>query len=181
VLLMFAEAENELKHGPTPEAIAAFEAVRRRAFRVSLSRVGTTPTTKEAFFNALVNERFLEFGGEGIRKYDLIRWNLLDAKIKEARANLTDMLNATGRYANVPRYLFWRNDGEEIVFMHSLYRPSTLTTAPTGWTRLDWRQNLTPAFITSVAQFFTPNKTELFPIPQPALDANPKLKQDYGY
>ncbi|GAA4453333.1 RagB/SusD family nutrient uptake outer membrane protein [Nibrella saemangeumensis] len=181
VLLMFAEAENELKNGPTAEAIAAYEEVRKRAFKGDASKIGVTPTTKQEFFNAVANERYLEFGGEGIRKYDLIRWNLLDAKIKETRANLTDMLNATGKYANVPRYLFYRNNGEEMVFLNSLYKPTTLTTAPTGWTRVDWRQNITTTYVNSVAQYFTPNKSELFPINQAALDANPKLKQDYGY
>ncbi|GAA4417581.1 RagB/SusD family nutrient uptake outer membrane protein [Nibrella viscosa] len=181
VLLMFAEAENELKNGPTPAAIAAYEEVRKRAFKGDAGKIGVTPTTKQAFFEAVVNERFLEFGGEGIRKYDLIRWNLLEAKIKETRANLTDLMNASGRYANVPRYMFYRNNGEEMVFLNSLYKPTTLTTAPTGWTRVDWRQNVTATYVTSVAQYFTPNKSELFPINQAALDANPKLKQDYGY
>ncbi|MDZ7936038.1 MAG: RagB/SusD family nutrient uptake outer membrane protein [Emticicia sp.] len=48
--------------------------------------MGKTPTTKTEFFNAIVNERYLEFGSEGIRKFDLLRWNLLAAKIAEARA-----------------------------------------------------------------------------------------------
>ncbi len=181
VLLMFAEAENELKNGPTALAIAAFEEVRKRGYAGKTALMGTTPTTKDGFFTALVNERWLEFGGEGIRKYDLIRWNLLNAKITETRANLNDMLAVKGKYANVPQYVFWRVNGEEMQFLNSLYKPNTTTTAPTGWTRLDWRQNLTAAYITSVAQFFTPNKSELLPINQSAIDANPNLKQDYGY
>src|SRR5690606_14419963 len=65
VLLMFAEAENEL-NGTTPEAIAAYEAVRKRAFFDEWeSRMGTTPNGKEPFFQAIVKERLLEFGGEG--------------------------------------------------------------------------------------------------------------------
>jgi hypothetical protein len=31
------------------------------------------------------------------------------------------------------------------------------------------------------AYYFTPNHSELLPIPQQALDANKNLKQDYGY
>lgn len=181
VLLMFAEAENELKGGPTAQAIAAFEEVRKRGYAGKTALIGTTPTTKDGFFNAIVNERLLEFGGEGIRKYDLIRWNLLGSKIVEARANLTDMQAAKGKYANVPQYLFWKNNGEEIQFLNSFYKANTSTANITGWTRLDWRQNITATYITSVAQFFTPNKSELLPINQSALDANPKLKQDYGY
>ncbi|WP_375444432.1 RagB/SusD family nutrient uptake outer membrane protein [uncultured Fibrella sp.] len=181
VLLMFAEAENELKGGPTAQAIAAFEEVRKRGYAAKTALIGTTPTTKDAFFNAIVNERLLEFGGEGIRKYDLIRWNLLNTKIVEARANLTDMQAAKGKYANVPQYLFWKNNGEEIQFLNSFYKANTSTANIAGWTRLDWRQNITATYITSVAQYFTPNKSELLPINQSALDANPKLKQDYGY
>lgn len=32
--------------------------------------------TKEDFFNAIVQERAWEFGGEKHRRYDLARWNL---------------------------------------------------------------------------------------------------------
>ncbi|GAB4032169.1 RagB/SusD family nutrient uptake outer membrane protein [Spirosoma gilvum] len=181
VLLMFAEAENELKGGPTAQAIAAFEEVRKRGYGGKTALIGTTPTTKNDFFNAIINERLLEFGGEGIRKYDLIRWNLLASKIAETRANLTDMQGAKGKYTYVPQYLFWKNNGEEIQFLNSMFKPNTTTTAPTGWTRLDWRQNITATYITSVAQYFTANKSELLPINQSALDANPKLTQDYGY
>ena len=181
VLLMFAEAENELKGGPTAPAVAAFEEVRKRGYAGKTALMGTTPTNKEGFFNAIVNERLLEFGGEGIRKYDLIRWNLLGTKIAETRQNLDDMRLAKGKYTNVPQYLFWKNNGEELQFLNSMYKPNTTTTAPTGWTRLDWRQNITTTYVTSVAQYFTANKNELFPINQSALDANPKLTQDYGY
>ena len=181
VLLMFAEAENELKGGPTAAATAAFEEVRKRGYAGKTALMGTTPTTKDGFFNAIVNERLLEFGGEGIRKYDLIRWNLLATKITETRQNLDDMRLAKGKYTYVPQYLFWKNNGEELQFLNSLYKPNTTTTAPTGWTRVDWRQNISTTYITSVAQYFTPNKNELLPINQSALDANPNLTQDYGY
>jgi hypothetical protein len=179
VLLMFAEAENEI-NGPTALAVSAYEEVRKRAFKGNETKIGVTPTAKAAFFDAVVNERLLEFGGEGIRKYDLVRWNLLDTKIKQTRAALTEMLSRTGKYANVPQYLYWKQNGEEYVFSNTFYE-KTPTTAPTGYTRLDWTQNITAAYVTSVAQYFTPNKNELYPINQAALDANPKLKQDYGY
>ena len=77
VLLMYAEAVNEINGSPTPAAITAFEEVRKRAYRGNTALIGITPTDKAGFFNAIVNERFLEFGHEAIRKYDLIRWNLL--------------------------------------------------------------------------------------------------------
>src|SRR6185312_15030718 len=75
VLLMYAEAENEISNGPTAAAIEAFQKVRARAFAGNTDQMGTPPNDKEGFFEAIVNERALEFGTEGIRKYDLIRWN----------------------------------------------------------------------------------------------------------
>ncbi len=80
VLLMFAEAENELNE-PTAGAISAFEEVRKRAYKGNETKIGKTPTDKVSFFDAIANERYLEFGSEGIRKFDLIRWNLLDQKL----------------------------------------------------------------------------------------------------
>ncbi len=189
VLLMFAESENEINGNPTAAAISAFEEVRKRAFtnKTSLA-IGKTPTTKDAFFNAIVDERFLEFGSEGIRKFDLIRWNLLTTKLTEARAKIQDMRDRKGAYANVPQYIFWRNNGEEIQFLNSFYKANTITTAPTGWTRLDWGQHLTTNVIDGVqlqvamARLFVPGKSELFPFDQATFDAyQGKLKQNPGY
>lgn len=189
VLLMFAEAENELNGSPSATAIAAFEEVRKRAFtNKSNPAIGKTPTTKADFFNAIVNERYLEFGSEGIRKFDLIRWNLLSAKIDETRAKIADMKDRKGAFANVPRYMFWRNNGEEIQFLNSFYKPTALTTAPAGWTRLDWTQHLTGNLIDGVtldkgiARFFVSGKSELFPYDQATVDAyQKKLVQNPGY
>jgi len=64
VLLMFAEAENEINNGPTAAAISAFEEVRKRVFKGNESRISTTPATKAGFFNAVVDERYLEFAGK---------------------------------------------------------------------------------------------------------------------
>ena len=188
VLLMFAEAENELNNNPTPAAIAAFEEVRRRAFRLNPAKVGITPNTKSEFFKAIVDERYLEFGSEGIRKFDLIRWNLLATKIEEARANIQLIRDTKGPYANVPRFLFWRNNGEEIQFLNSFYKTTSLTTAPAGWTRLDWTAHLATNVIDGVqlhqaiARLFVTGKSELFPFDQATVDAyQGKLKQNPGY
>lgn len=197
VLLMFAEAVNEINGGPNAEAIAAFEEVRKRAYGGNVGAIGVTPTSKDGFFNAIVNERYLEFAGEGIRKYDLIRWNLLAAKIApqtgEIRTKLKQLQNGTGPYANVPLYMFWKNNGEEIVFYNSFYKTdpnpampyknSTPACTTCEWSRIDWRQDLIRAnntlnvgnvnahYIDAIAYFFTPNKNELFPFDQQTMDA----------
>ena len=95
VLLMFAEAENEL-NGPTAAAYNAINMVRRRGYGKPINTPDPTVDipaglNKADFFKYLVRERTLELGGEGIRKYDLIRWNLLSVALSESRANMTRM------------------------------------------------------------------------------------------
>lgn len=197
VLLMFAEAENEINNGPTPQAIAAYEEVRRRAYRGNIALIGATPTTKNDFFNALVNERLLEFGHEGIRKYDLLRWNLLATKIAEARQQIQQIRDRTGAFARVPQFIYWRNNGEEIQYFagtgapanaQPFWRPTQIPSPLTGWTRTDWAQQLTTNQIDGrplwqgVASFFTPGKNELFPYDQATIASyQGLLKQNPGY
>jgi starch-binding outer membrane protein, SusD/RagB family len=197
VLLMYAEAVNEINNGPTPQAIAAFEEVRKRGFRGNESKIGTTPTDKAGFFDAIVNERYLEFAGEGIRKYDLIRWNLLATKVApqtgEIRTKLRQLRDAQGPYANVPQYIYWKNSGEEIERLNSFYQPSGSGTIP-GYTRTAWREDLLRAnntlnvgntsvhYIDAIAYFFTSNKSELFPYDQQTLDSyRGQLSQNPNY
>ncbi len=179
VLLMFAEAENELNNGPTADAKQAFEEVRRRGFSGNEEKMGATPLDKQGFFDALVKERSFEFGGEGIRKYDLIRWNLLAQKITEVRDNYTKLMNRQAPYDKIPQYMYYRPGSLLVVFANSLYNPSP-SEAP-GYTRVNWTRSITASWITNVAQLFKPNHSELLPIPQAVIDANPKITQDYGY
>ncbi len=89
VLLMLAEAENEL-NGPTALAKDCLTKVRARAFANSptynadVTEYVNNLNSKEAFFNAIVDERAWEFGSEALRKFDLIRWNLYAVKIEQA-------------------------------------------------------------------------------------------------
>lgn len=192
VLLMYAEAVNEISGAPDASATKAFEDVRKRAFVGNLSKVGVTPTDKIGFFNALVKERSFELGGEGIRKYDLIRWNSLGAKLQDAKTAMTTIVNTTTKYA---RYLYYRNVGEEFEFYPGTgyYLPDpavaptplyNATTNPTGYIRVDWRQNLTitaGGFIEKLGRSFKSNHSEVLPIHKSITDLNPNLKQDYGY
>jgi len=78
ILLIKAEAENELNNGPTPEAYAAFNQVRSRARNAGDSIRVTPPDlalglSKEEFRQAIFNERGVEFLGEGHRYFDLLR------------------------------------------------------------------------------------------------------------
>jgi starch-binding outer membrane protein, SusD/RagB family len=195
VLLMFAEAENEINGSPTPAAIAAYEEVRKRAFKGNEAKIGVTPTTKAGFFDAVVNERWLEFGSEALRKYDLIRWNLLGKKIDESRQALQDIQNGVGNYAKAPLAYYWKQNGEEIevynpsASKHPLNVPQQTPSPTTGWTKVDWRNHLTSTAAIDAkplwqafAAFFTPNKSELFPFDQGTIDAyQGKLKQNPNY
>jgi len=210
ILLMFAEADNELNGAPSQEAINAVLAVRQRAYVGNLTQVGTIPTTKTAFFNYIVKERMLEFGGEGLRKYDLIRWNLLETKINETRQKLTDFMNGTGAYANVPQYIFYKKPASTVVnYIPSktaqanvldidlytatgvakadvFYTPNQSVATPSGYTKVNWRLAMTQAYISgdpvkSYAYYFEPNKKELLPIALDVINSNYNLTQDYGY
>ncbi|MCD8185995.1 MAG: RagB/SusD family nutrient uptake outer membrane protein [Rikenellaceae bacterium] len=79
VLLLFAEAENEL-NGPTDSAKMALKTVRQRAFASQhwpekVEAFVNGLNTKEEFFQSIMDERKWEFGGEQIRRFDLARWN----------------------------------------------------------------------------------------------------------
>ena len=198
VLLMYAEAVNEINGSPTPEAIAAFEEVRKRGYRGNTGMIGTTPVDKAGFFNAIVNERYLEFGHEGIRKYDLLRWNLLTTKLAETRTKIQQIRDRVAPYNNVPQYIYWRNNGEEIQYYAGVgapanaqpfWRPTQIPSPTTGWTRVDWAQHLTTASAIDgrplwqgIAFFFTPGKSELFPFDQGTISSyQGKLQQNPNY
>lgn len=181
VLLMFAEADNEINNGPGDDAIARFEQVRKRAFKGNETKIGVTPTDKEGFFNAVANERYLEFGGEGIRKYDLIRWNLLATKLTEAKNNMFKIINKEAPYQNLPAIRFYKANSTTMVWSSSMYVP-TPAGKPAGYNQVNWALGgLVPAYINTLADSFRPNHGELLPIPQAAINANPNLTQDYGY
>lgn len=86
VLLMYAEAENEL-NGPAA-AVEYVNQVRRRAkineFAASIS--------KADLFTAIKKERALELCFEGIRRWDLIRWGEYYTKMQE----MVDYTKRTG-------------------------------------------------------------------------------------
>lgn len=81
VLLLLAEADNEINNGPTAEAKEMLKRVRNRAFVNATNKTEMVDdyinalTDHDSFKKAIMNERAWEFGGEFVRKFDLIRWN----------------------------------------------------------------------------------------------------------
>ncbi len=145
ILLMYAETENQLNPVPTDAAKTALKEVRKRAFPESLwpskveAYVEAEAANKGRFFDAIVDERAWEFGGEMLRKTDLVRWNLLGPKIQEMKEESLKIVNDDLKYQElVPNYIFWRTaaDGETIEILNPDHRlPST---AIPGYTRGNW-------------------------------------------
>jgi starch-binding outer membrane protein, SusD/RagB family len=161
VYLMLAEAENAL-NGPTDLAKNALATVRKRAFGQYASEVDTyiaeKATSKEAFFNMVVDERALEFGGECLRKFDLVRWNIYGKKIIETKKMLADITLASfdikepslEKYANYADVVYYKKINGTIHFLNPRYRlpveqvPTTtvdaasLTNDGTTFAKINW-------------------------------------------
>ena len=152
VLLMLAEAENEL-NGPTEIAQSALKRVRQRAFTSTYwptkvdDYIKSISTSKQSFFNAIVDERGWEFGGEMIRKYELIRWNLYAPKMKQMVEDLKLMADAaqtgTGKFSELPDYMYWKRDASGTF---KLLNPSRkyVGTPDATWTRVSFLASLKP-------------------------------------
>lgn len=99
VLLNYAEAcfniggkDYKIENGPT--ALEALEQVHTRAYEDANKSKGKdfidNIVNTDGFMEALYSENAWEFAGEGVRKYDLIRWGQLSHKILKMK---TDYLN----------------------------------------------------------------------------------------
>ncbi|KHJ39245.1 starch-binding protein SusD [Pedobacter glucosidilyticus] len=95
VLLMLAEAENEV-NGPTSVATAALKEVRDRA---SATDVTSLATSKEELRRLIREERFLELAFEGIRKFDLIRWDVFTSEMNQLARDIQNTAPTTFRFA----------------------------------------------------------------------------------
>ena len=165
ILLWFAEAQNEL-YGPTAAdatcgltAQQALAQVHNRAFTkntgtdekptlVTNPQDGGTFLTgasasKDAMFDAIVQENAWEFAGEGFRKYDLIRWNLLYKKIMDFKAEYLAKLDAS--VVDQPGYNFqkkvyfnYSNEAKTKIDMKSI----TWYGIPDGKTEADYAGNV---------------------------------------
>ena len=201
VLLMFAETENEINGGPTTDAITALKLVRQRAFASSdwpekVDAYVASKTGKDAFFDAIVNERAWEFGGEGVRKYDLIRWNLLVTKIADQRAALINMMD-NGMAPNgstIPTALWYKyKSGGEIIDKENINFYSNFdTTGKPGYTKVDWMKGYSDANKTTYKDQATKfssgltqngvNNRHLYPIHSSAIaESQGLLKNSYGF
>lgn len=185
ILLMAAEAANELD-GPAAAA-PYLKQIRRRAFNpldhpVKVEAYVNSLTSKEAMFNALVNENKYEFTGEMERKQALIRWNLLGSKLTEAKQKMQDLKNRTGVYADVPTTLYFKYKADnETLEVFGLNRGETTNPGP-EFTAKTWT-TLNDTDINSLfKEGVNPDTRQFWPIWQVFIDgSNGKLVNDYGY
>ncbi len=194
VLLMYAEADNEINGAPSGTAISAFEQVRTRAF--GAATIGITPADYNGFFNAIVNERSLEFGGEGFRKFDLIRWNMLAQNLQASKDKLLAMATGQPPYDKLPQTMYYKANSTSLIWLNPLDQP-TPATPPAGSYSVSWSKagpivnpgvytdtNNPPIYNTLLQYFafyFTPGKNELLPIATSVLNSNPNLTQNNNF
>ncbi|MHC0442374.1 RagB/SusD family nutrient uptake outer membrane protein [Flavobacterium sp. 3-210] len=188
VLLIAAEAANELE-GPAAAAPYLKE-VRRRAFATAdqatkVEDYVNSKTTKDAMFKALVDENKYEFTGEMERKQNLIRWNLLKAKLDEAKVNMKSLADHTGNYATVPTTLYYKFKADNVSLdIYGLNKGET-TNPGAGYSSIAWTWTGAAAdtkINTLYKPGVNPDNRQFWPIWQVFLEgSNGKLTNDYGY
>ena len=187
ILLMLAEADNELNNGPTSAAYNAINMVRRRGYGKPITTPDATvdiPSglSKTDFFNAIAKERSLELASEGHRKYDLIRWKLLGQKLAETKAQLTAMAARQAPYDVLPANMYFKTNQTTLQWAGSFYK-DIVPALPTGYTAVPWvGTGITAGIITNqFAANFQSGKSELLPFPSKEIESNRNLKQNPGY
>lgn len=99
VLLIYAEALNEWKNGPTNEAYSAVNKVRRRAYGVAdTSHDLKTGMGVEEFRQAVRKERKYELAFEGHRRLDLVRWDVYYETVMQTRKDQDEWWGASANY-----------------------------------------------------------------------------------
>ena len=97
VLLMLAEADNEIANGPTALAYSCINQVRARAHGKFLPGA-TNPTEADltpaldqiSFRQAIQDERCREFPSEGLRKHDLVRWGIFFSTLQKMKNDVNN-------------------------------------------------------------------------------------------
>ena len=118
VLLMYAEAENEVNQGPTSEAYAAVNQVVRRGYGKPVNTpdgsVDWSGMDYTEFREEIQRERARELAYESLRKGDLIRWGIFLTQMKDCLADANkapsfgDLKHAKATFGNVTaRDVLW--------------------------------------------------------------------------
>lgn len=179
VVLMAAESINELDGAAA--AAPYLKMILTRAFPTNSAKVDTymaqASASPTAFFNAIVDQRALEFCGEMLRKADLIRWNLLSAKLNEAKTKLQQLEARQGKYANLPLKIYYKTaaDGEQVDIYGLNFGDTDAIGAAGGYTtNKTWTLSSTSDVVTYWDALFLrdPNIQPVWPIWQTFLDSS---------
>lgn len=196
VLLMYAEALNELNNGPSTDAIRAFEQVRTRAFG-DPSKIGQTPVSYAGFRTALIKEYGLELEFEGWRRTDLVRWGVMYETLTNAKQRVIDMANQTGLYANIDIFRAYKKEkatsfSDPVVAVPFIGYKAEPTAAEKsqltkdGYTLVSMKANgslsnsvalqATAPWVVNLYRGLEKNKVETFPLNSTTIDDNPGLQ-----
>ncbi len=168
--------------------------VRERAFAGNTAKAQAYVDaigSEDAMFDAIVEERALEFVGEMIRKTDLIRWNLLKEKMDETKTKLHELKNLTGRYAYLAEnaYAYYKLDGTNVLLYG--FAEGENGTPDASWTPyVNSDGDLSKYFTTEefvdaeIERIYDldPNTRQYWPIFQSVVDnSQGMILNDYGY
>ncbi|WP_316811774.1 RagB/SusD family nutrient uptake outer membrane protein [Pedobacter heparinus] len=125
VLLMLAEAENEVNNGPNAIAVNALNEVRRRGYGKLLAGAtnpanadypGAISLSKASFLKVIQDERARELCFEGLRKSDLIRWGIFVSTMQATATEFTTYASMTTTiYKNA------RDAAQRVTAIYQLY------------------------------------------------------------
>lgn len=200
VLLLLAEADNEINNGPTDLAKQMLTRVRERAFVNASNKTAQVTdyvaalTSHDSFKEAIINERAWEFGGENLRKFDLIRWNNYAEKVvdviewvRDVAMNYQQLNIVNGEFIydkdkvvtpmNVANYLFYNYKNGEVQFINDYFTYCDTKSAPYNAAQTDFKDDN----IKGAGQSFDDMKRANFIASLISVsDTDEKTKQKYG-
>ncbi len=210
VLLMYAEVVNELTGNPDLSvsgcgltARQALAQVHTRAFAdadKAAADAYVNALTAANFFDVIVDENAWELAGEGFRKFDLIRWNLLSSKIDEFKEAYTEAVannvwpkklyfkyDKIQNYKDIEGYEYWKIDMNSVCW----YQEPDITTdyeSASFWGTEDLNDDSKQKNIATYLPFISAGLNKevknryLLPIGSTTIsDSNGALHNSYGY
>ena len=193
VYLMAAEAENEL--GNTAKAWDLMKPVLDRvlpADKVAALQAKYT-ASQQTFREGIYDQRAFEFAGESLRKFDLVRWGIIDQKMAEAKTKLTALQQRTGAYSGLPNkvYINGTEDATQIQmygFNMGEDDPTYISTLD-GWESKNWfvstkegveTFNLEDKYINGLYTVERPSSHCIWPIWQTFIDKSNNMLNNNG-
>jgi len=180
IYLMAAEAINALDNNQTSAWSYMEPVVKRSCSSALVNELKTKYTASQtAFQEGIVEQRGYEFAGEMIRKFDLIRWGIIDEKIAETKAMMTRLQNRTGEFNDLPEKIYYKvNEDKSSMTIYGKEHGETDAGAPTGgWTSTSWLTKddspiITTDNINGICVVTSPKLHCLWPIPAAVISAD---------